>query len=69
MLTSDTDGWGAAGVPGAADEPEKISTEKQNHKKRQKGWVGDKNSATVFVQLVFVKCLILTYKHNILPGG
>lgn len=27
MLTSETDGWGAAGVPGAADEPEKMSKE------------------------------------------
>lgn len=25
MLTSDNEGWGAAGVPGAADEPEKMS--------------------------------------------
>lgn len=27
MLTSETDGCGAAGVPGAADEPEKMSKE------------------------------------------
>lgn len=29
MLTSDREGWGAAGVPGAADEPEKMSEERQ----------------------------------------
>lgn len=31
MLTSDTDGWGAAGVPGAADELEKMSTGRGNY--------------------------------------
>jgi hypothetical protein len=35
MLTSDREGWGAAGVPGAAEELEKISTG------RKGGWASD----------------------------